>query len=84
MKRLIGASAVFAVGVLLSAGPALAFQCPKLISQANAAAGNRFDNAAYEARTKAAQAQKLHSEGKHADAVKAGQEALKTLGLQAS
>lgn len=84
MRRLIAASALVAVGTLLYAGPALAFQCPKLIGQANAAAGNRFDNAAYSARQKAAQAQKLHSEGKHADAVKAGQEALKELGLQAS
>jgi len=84
MKRLIGASAIIAIGTLLCAGPALAFQCPKLISQANAAAGNRFDNAAYDARTKAAEAQKLHSEGKHAEAVKAGQDALKILGLQAS
>ena len=84
MKRLIVASGMFAIGTLLFAGPALAFQCPKLIGQANAAAGNRFDNAAYNARQKAAQAQKLHSEGKHAEAVKAAQDALKAIGVQAS
>jgi hypothetical protein len=84
MKRLFVASAVLAIGALLSAGPALAFQCPKLIGQANAAAGNRLDNAAYSARQKAAAAQKLHAAGKHADAVKAAQDALKTLGIQGS
>ena len=68
--------------VALAAGPALAFQCPKLIGQINAAAGNRFDNAAYDAKTKAAEAQKLHSEGKHADSVKAAQEGLEKLGIK--
>ena len=65
--------------VALAAGPALAFQCPKLIGEINNMAGNRLDNAGYDAREKAAQAQKLHSEGKHADSVKAAQEGLAKL-----
>ena len=65
--------------VALAAGPALAFQCPKLIGEINSMAGNRLDNAGYDAREKAAQAQKLHSEGKHADSVKAAQEGLAKL-----
>lgn len=67
--------------VALVAGPALAFQCPKLIGEINGAAGNRFDNAAYDAREKAAQADKLHKEGKHAESVKAAQEGLGKLGI---
>jgi hypothetical protein len=68
--------------VALAAGPALAFQCPKLIGQINDAAGNRFDNAAYDAKMKAVAAQKLHSEGKHAESVKAAQEGLAQLGIK--
>ena len=65
--------------VALAAGPALAFQCPKLIGEINNAAGNRLDSAGYEAREKAAEADKLHKEGKHAESVKAAQEGLAKL-----
>jgi hypothetical protein len=65
--------------VALAAGPALAFQCPKLIAEINASAGNRLDAAGYDAREKAAEAQKLHAEGKHAESVKAAQEGLAKL-----
>jgi hypothetical protein len=65
--------------VALAAGPALAFQCPKLIAEINNAAGNRLDSAGYDAREKAAEADKLHKEGKHAESVKAAQEGLATL-----
>ena len=68
--------------VALAAGPALAFQCPKLIGQINGAAGNRFDNASYDARMKAGEADKLHKEGKHAESVKAAQEGLAKLGMK--
>ena len=68
--------------VALVAGPAAASQCPKLIAQINAEAGRRFDNAAYMAKTKAAEAQKLHSEGKHAESEKAAQEGLAQLGIK--
>jgi len=67
------------VGVL--AGPALAFQCPKLVKQITDATGNRFDNASYEGKAKAAAADKLHKEGKHADAEKAAKEGLKAIGM---
>ena len=63
-------------------GPALASQCPKLVAQLNAAAGNRFDNAAYEAKVKAAEAQKLHAEGKHAESEKVAKDALTKLGVK--
>ena len=82
MKRLMFTLMGIGTLVALAAGPALAFQCPKLIGQINAAACNRFDNAAYDAKVKAAEAQKLHSEGKHADSVKAAQEGLTKLGIK--
>jgi hypothetical protein len=82
MYRLIVASAAVAVVALGFAGPALAFQCPKLVNQISAAAGNRFDNAAYEAKTKAAEAARLHAEGKHAEAEQAAKEGLSKLGIQ--
>jgi len=65
--------------VAFAAGPALAFQCPKLIAEINNAAGNRLDAAGYDAREKAAEADKLHKEGKHAESVKAAQEGLAKL-----
>jgi hypothetical protein len=82
MKRLILTLAGIGVAVAYAAGPAVAFQCPKLIGQINAAAGNRFDNASYDAKMKAAEAQKLHAEGKHADSVKAAQDGLQKLGIK--
>ena len=72
----------FGVAVVFAAGPALAFQCPKLVGQINAAAGNRFDATAYDAKMKAAEASKLHAEGKHADAEKAAKEGLEKLGVK--
>lgn len=82
MKRLVLTLAGIGMAVAYAAGPAVAFQCPKLIGQINAAAGNRFDNASYDAKMKAAAAQKLHAEGKHADSVKAAQEGLQKLGIK--
>ena len=70
---------VLALGVV---GIADAFQCPKLVSQINTTAGNRFDGAAQEARTKAAEADRLHKEGKHAEAEKTAKEALDRLGVK--
>ncbi len=74
-------SGLVAAGVLL-AGPALANQCPTLIKAVNDEANRRFDNAAYEARQKAAAAQKLHDEKKHEESVKAATEALTLLGIK--
>jgi hypothetical protein len=42
--------------------------------------GNRFDATAAAARTKAAEADKLHKDGKHAESEKAAKEALASLG----
>jgi hypothetical protein len=80
MRRLI--LSLTALATLTLAGPALAFQCPTLIAQINAATGNRFDNAGHDARVKAAQAQKLHAEGKHADSEKLAKDALAQLGIK--
>lgn len=82
MKRLVLTLAGIGVFVVFAAGPALAFQCPKLIGQINDSAGNRFDNASYDAKMKGAEASKLHSEGKHADSVKAAKEGLDKLGVK--
>ena len=80
MQRLIMA-AVVGLTMLAVAGAADAFQCPKLIGQINAAAGNRLDAAGYEAREKAAEADRLHKEGKHAESEKAAKEGLAKLGI---
>ena len=48
MKRFILTLSGIGVAVAFAAGPALAFQCPKLVGQINAAAGNRFDATAYD------------------------------------
>lgn len=81
MGRFLITLAFGAVAALIAAGPALAFQCPKLVAQINNAAGNRLDNAGYEARQKGAEAAKLHGEGKHAEAEKAAKEGLAKLGM---
>jgi uncharacterized protein YbjT (DUF2867 family) len=82
MKRLVLTLAGIGTFVVFAAGPALAFQCPKLVGQINAEAGRRFDNASYNAKMKAAEATKLHSEGKHADSEKVAKEALASLGVK--
>jgi hypothetical protein len=80
MKRTV-LSLVIGGFVVLFAGAAVASQCPKLIAQINAAAGNRFDATAAEARGKAAQADSLHKAGKHAESEAAAKEALGKLGV---
>jgi hypothetical protein len=82
MRRFV-ITAVAGVTLLLVAGTAHAFQCPKLIGQINAAAGNRLDAAGYDARQKAAEADRLHKEGKHAESEKAAKEGLAKLGISA-
>jgi hypothetical protein len=67
--------------VALSAGPALAFQCPSLIKKINEETATRFDPAAADAKVKAAEAAELHAQGKHAEAVAAAKEGLKALGM---
>lgn len=82
MRRLIMAVATGALGLVLSAGPALAFQCPTLIKQINDAAGNRFDAGAASAKALAAQADALHKAGKHAESIAKADEAAKAMGLK--
>ena len=82
MHRLVVATMVGVVA-LACASTVQAFQCPKLVNQINAAAGNRFDAAAYDARQKAAEADKLHKDGKHAESEKAAKEGLARIGIQA-
>ena len=81
MKRLVLTFTGIAVSVVFAVGSALAFQCPKLVGQINAAAGNRFDAASIDAKIKADEATKLHAAGKHADAEKAAKEGLNKLGV---
>lgn len=81
MHRIITAT-VLGVAALSFATAAQAFQCPKLIGQINAAASNRLDAAAYDARMKAAEAEALHKAGKHAESVKAAKEGLEKLGIK--
>lgn len=81
-KHLVLTLAGIGTFVVFAAGPALAFQCPKLVGQINSEAGRRFDSASYDAKVKGAEATKLHSEGKHADSVKAAQEGLTRLGIK--
>jgi len=66
---------------LLVTGPALAFQCPKLISKIHQEADGRLDDAGYDARTKADEADALHKAGKHAEAEKAAKEGLARIGV---
>lgn len=81
MRRLV--MAVVGLTVMLAvAGAADAFQCPKLVGQINAAASNRLDAAGYEAREKAVEADRLHKEGKHAEAEKAAKDGLAKLGIR--
>lgn len=68
-----------ALMVLVFAGPALAFQCPKLVAEINTATANRYDATAAAAKDSAVTAMDLHKAGKHADAEKTAKDALATL-----
>lgn len=61
---------------------AMAGQCPALQAQIDKAYGNRFDGGAATARQMAAKGAALHKSGKHADSVKAYQDAAKAGGLK--
>jgi len=80
MRRYVLMATVLGMAAWLSTSPALASQCPKLIAEIERETGNRLDNAAYEAKRKAAEAAKLHAEGKHAESEKVAKEALTLLG----
>jgi len=68
--------------VALMTGPALASECPALVKQVRDGVGNRFDNAKYTALALAGDAEKLHSEGKHAESVEKAEAAGKAAGLK--
>jgi hypothetical protein len=77
MRILVLALAVLA----LVAGPALASQCPTLIKQVNDAVGTKTDAASMKAKSLAADAQKLHEAGKHAESVAKAEEAATAINL---
>jgi hypothetical protein len=72
------------LGLALSSGVVLAFQCPTLIKQGrDAVAKLRADDSkAKDATARLDEAQKLHEAGKHADSVKTANEALTLLGVK--
>ncbi len=80
MKVLVIAVALLA----FLAGPAIASQCPLLVKQLNEAVAKMKadDPNVAKAKPLIAQTQKLHEEGKHADAVKTAEEAAKVLGVK--
>ena len=82
MKGLVLTFVGIGTFVALTAGPVLASSCPKHIAEINAEAGRRFDNAAYSAKMKAAEADKLHKDGKHAESMKAAAEGKALIGIK--
>ena len=81
MKTLVIGIAVLA---FLTA-PATAGQCPLLIKQINDALDNRMagqDTAGSTARKLANEAEALHKEGKHAEAIQKAEEAAKVIRLK--
>jgi len=72
---------VIALVAVLAAGPALAFQCPKLVKKIEDETALRYDEAAANAKVKAAEAAELHAKGKHAEAEQAAKDGLKLLGM---
>jgi len=80
MRRIVFTTAI-GLAAVLAAGPALAFQCPKLIKKIEDETALRFDPAAADAKAKAAEAAELHAKGKHAEAEQAAKDGLKLLGM---
>ncbi|MBI2159239.1 MAG: hypothetical protein HYU25_02390 [Candidatus Rokubacteria bacterium] len=79
MHRALLSVLVAALVVVAVAGQALAFQCPKLAAQINAAVGNRADATAADAKEKVQTVMQLHGGGKHADAEKLAKEVIEKL-----
>jgi hypothetical protein len=80
MRRIVFTTVVGLVAVLV-AGPALAFQCPKLIKKIDDETAIRFDPAAADAKAKAVEAAELHAKGKHAESEQMAKDGLKLLGM---
>jgi hypothetical protein len=80
--RQLALTAVASLAVLLLAGPALAFQCPKLVKQLQDSTATRFDPTAADAKIAATRAQALHAAGNHAESEKVAKDALAKLGMK--
>src|SRR5947207_5024781 len=85
MRKLIAATAVI-TALAVSAGTALAFQCPTLIKQGRDAAAkmDAKDEKVKKATAMLDKAEGLHKEGKHAESVAEANEALAALGVKKS
>jgi hypothetical protein len=83
MKKLLTACAALAI-VAMAGSPAFAFKCPTVIKEGKEAAAKAKadDPKVKQATAKLDEAQKLHSEGKHADSVKTAEEAHALLGIK--
>ena len=83
MKKFLTVTAI-AVSLALTSGVALASSCPKVIKEGRDAAAtmDKNDPKVKGAVAKLDEAQKLHSDGKHADSVKAAEEAHAALGIK--
>lgn len=83
MKKLMTLCAALAI-VALAGSPAFAFKCPTMIKEGKEAAAKMKadDPKVKQAMAKLDEAQKLHSDGKHADSVKAAEEAQALLGIK--
>ena len=77
MKMLVMALALIG----LAAGPAFAFQCPLLLKQIQDATAGKSDASSKKAMELAAEGEKLHKEGKHAESVAKMEEAAKVINL---
>ena len=84
MRKILTTGAVVAAIVALAGSPAWAFKCPTMIKEGKDAAAKlkADDPKVKQATAKLDEAQKLHSEGKHADSVKAAEEAHAMLGIK--
>ena len=84
MKKIVTAAAAVAAVLVLAGSPAWAFKCPTLIKEGKEAAAKMKadDPKVKQAMAKLDEAQKLHSEGKHADSVKTAEEAHALLGIK--
>jgi hypothetical protein len=83
MKKLVTVCAAVAI-VALAGSPAFASKCPTMIKEGKevAAKMKADDPKVKSATAKLDEAQKLHGEGKHADSVKAAEEAHALLGIK--
>ena len=80
---MLKALVIAVTALVLVASPAMAGQCPLLIKQLNEAVGKMKadDPKVKQAKAMIDEAQKLHSDGKHADSIKKCDEAAKALGV---